>query len=118
MTKKNGELAREYIQAADYIIFPISSDSPWQQDEAKELRDLLQPQSNADVDHDVFYQEIKKIIDDKKPVIVILNRKQNYDEKTMQRVADKVYDNLEKVQLTREDIGKKLTVCTVNARAR
>lgn len=41
MTKENGDLAKEYIQAADYIIYPTSSDSPLQQDETNQLKELF-----------------------------------------------------------------------------
>jgi len=41
MTKENGDLAKEYIQAADYIIYPTSSDSPLQQDETSQLKELF-----------------------------------------------------------------------------
>ncbi len=41
MTKENGDLAKEYIQAADYIIYPTSSDSPLQKDETNQLEELF-----------------------------------------------------------------------------
>ena len=41
MVKENGDLAKEYIQSADYIIYPTSSDSPLQQDEKKQLKELF-----------------------------------------------------------------------------
>jgi len=42
MVKENGDLAKEYIQSADYIIYPTSSDSPLQQDETKQLEELFE----------------------------------------------------------------------------
>ncbi|MCX6075662.1 MAG: dynamin family protein [Campylobacterales bacterium] len=42
MVKENGELAKAYIQSADYIIYPTSSDSPLQQDETKQLKELFE----------------------------------------------------------------------------
>lgn len=42
MVKENGELAKEYIQSADYIIYPTSSDSPLQQDEISQLKELFE----------------------------------------------------------------------------
>lgn len=42
MTKKNGELAEKHIGAADYIIFPTSSQSPMQNDEIEQLKKLTQ----------------------------------------------------------------------------
>lgn len=41
MTKENEELAKKYIDAADFIIFPTSSDSPLQEDEINELKNLF-----------------------------------------------------------------------------
>lgn len=41
MNKENGELAKQYINAADFIIFPTSSDSPMQRTEMKEIRELI-----------------------------------------------------------------------------
>ena len=42
MVKENGELAKEYIQSADYIIYPTSSDSPLQLDEREQLKELFE----------------------------------------------------------------------------
>lgn len=42
MTIENGELAKEYIQSADYIIYPTSSDSPLQADEISQLKELFE----------------------------------------------------------------------------
>ena len=41
MVKENGDLAKEYIQSADYIIYPTSSDSPLQSDEREQLKELF-----------------------------------------------------------------------------
>ncbi len=42
MVEENGELAKEYIQSADYIIYPTSSDSPLQADEILQLKELFE----------------------------------------------------------------------------
>jgi len=42
MTPENGELAKEYIEAADYIIYPTSSDSPLQRDEKEQIKELFE----------------------------------------------------------------------------
>lgn len=42
MVEENGELAKEYIQSADYIIYPTSSDSPLQYDEISQLQELFE----------------------------------------------------------------------------
>lgn len=41
MTKQNGDLAKQYIQSADYIIYPTSSNSPLQQDEIAQINELF-----------------------------------------------------------------------------
>ena len=42
MVEENGELAKEYIQSADYIIYPTNSSSPLQQDEKAQLKELFE----------------------------------------------------------------------------
>ncbi len=42
MVKENGELAKEYIQSADYIMYTTSSDSPLQLDEREQLKELFE----------------------------------------------------------------------------
>ena len=49
MTPENGELAKKYIQAADYIIYPTSSDSAMQQDEIKQLKELFEQNKKVTV---------------------------------------------------------------------
>ncbi|RAX54435.1 hypothetical protein CCY99_03550 [Helicobacter sp. 16-1353] len=41
LTKENGALAREYIENADYIIYPTSSTSPLQKDEQDNIKELF-----------------------------------------------------------------------------
>ncbi len=42
MVKENGDLAKEYMQSADYIIYPLSSDAPEQIDDLKVISKLAQ----------------------------------------------------------------------------
>ncbi len=42
MVEENGVLAKKYIQSADYIIYPTSSDSPLQADEIFQLQELFE----------------------------------------------------------------------------
>jgi len=42
MTPENGKLAKEYIQSADYIIYPTSSDAYLQADEIFQLQELFE----------------------------------------------------------------------------
>lgn len=41
LTPENGALARKYIEAADYVVFPTASDSYMQSDEMTQLKELL-----------------------------------------------------------------------------
>lgn len=41
MTAENGDLAKQYIDAADFIIFPTSSDAPAQNDELEQIKELV-----------------------------------------------------------------------------
>ena len=47
MTVENGELAKEYIQAADYILYPSSSGAPFQRDEIEELGKIFDMNKKA-----------------------------------------------------------------------
>ncbi|ECP9362559.1 TPA: 50S ribosome-binding GTPase [Campylobacter jejuni] len=47
MTKENGDLTKKYIEAADYIIFPTSSDAPLQNDEIEQIRNLVNSGKNS-----------------------------------------------------------------------
>jgi len=49
MTPENGELAKEYIEAADYIIYPTSSDSPLQKDEKEQIKELFEQNKKVTV---------------------------------------------------------------------
>jgi len=41
MVEENGQLAEKYINNADYVIYPTSSDSPLQADEVSQLQELF-----------------------------------------------------------------------------
>ncbi|MDQ6961954.1 MAG: dynamin family protein [Mariprofundaceae bacterium] len=41
MVEENGQLAKAYINHADYVIYPTSSDSPLQADEVSQLQELF-----------------------------------------------------------------------------
>jgi hypothetical protein len=42
MVKENGELAKKYIQNADYIIYPTSSSDPFTNDDVLQLKELFE----------------------------------------------------------------------------
>lgn len=48
-TEVNGELAKEYIDAADYVIYPSSSGAPFQMDEVEELGRIFNMNKKATV---------------------------------------------------------------------
>jgi hypothetical protein len=49
MVKENGDLAKEYIKSADYIIYPTSSDSPLQLDEREQLKELFEQNKKVSI---------------------------------------------------------------------
>jgi hypothetical protein len=49
MTPENGKLAKKYIEAADYIIYPTSSDSPLQKDEQEQIKELFEQNKKVTV---------------------------------------------------------------------
>lgn len=49
MVKENGDLAKEYIQSADYIVYPTSSDSPLQLDEREQLKELFEQNKKVSI---------------------------------------------------------------------
>ncbi|RDU62214.1 GTPase [Helicobacter sp. MIT 14-3879] len=71
--------------------------------------------SNDNVESDFVYKEIKTIIDDNKPIIIVLNKKQDCSEEELWLLQEKIYDNLVKLGLTKEDTQKQVSVYTVNA---
>lgn len=42
MVKENGDLAKEYIQSADYVIYPTSSDAAFDMSEQNQLKELFE----------------------------------------------------------------------------
>jgi len=49
MTQENGELAKEYIQSADYIIYPLFSDAPAEADAIFPIQELLKQNKKVTV---------------------------------------------------------------------
>jgi len=49
MVEANGELAKKYIQSADYIIYPTSSDAPMQQDEIAQIQELFEQKKQVTI---------------------------------------------------------------------
>lgn len=72
LTKENGNLAREYITAADYVILPTSSESPFQKDEIESLK------------------ELKKL---NKKVYVIITKSDRFEEDEENGEIIKIYQN-------------------------
>ena len=49
MTKDNGDLAKEYIESADFIIYPISSDAPGRATDIKEISELFEKNKQVSI---------------------------------------------------------------------
>ena len=95
MVEENGELAKEYIQSADYIIYPTNSSSPLQQDEKAQLKELFAQNKKVticitksdDTEEDELNGEI---------VRVLSNKSKADREKQEQWVKDEIDDILGK----------------------
>ena len=73
MVEENGTLAKEYIQSADYIIYPTNSSSPLQQDEKAQLKELFEQNKKVticitksdDTEEDELDGEIVRVLSNK-----------------------------------------------------
>ncbi|RDU67452.1 hypothetical protein CQA53_00005 [Helicobacter didelphidarum] len=70
--------------------------------------------SNASgVDEKITYDKIKQIVDDKKPVIMVLNKKQDASDEELKAQEDAIYANLEKYNIDKN----KCSLKTINAQS-
>ncbi|AJC89942.1 GTPase [Campylobacter subantarcticus] len=81
----------------------------------KQCELILFVMSNENVEQTFLYEKIKKIIDDKKSAIIILNKKQNVSDEDDIKQREVIYLNLEKFGFDKEDAKEKISVYSVNA---
>ncbi|MEA1955891.1 MAG: dynamin family protein [Campylobacterota bacterium] len=94
MVEENGELAKEYIQSADYIIYPTNSSSPLQQDEKAQLKELFEQNKKVTIcitkSDDIEEDEV-----DGKLVKILANKPKSNRDKQEQWVKDELNDILD-----------------------
>ena len=71
---------------------------------------------DSNVEDSKAYEELRKILGDGKPLILVLNNKQDYSEGELEELRNKIYINLEiKYGFKKDDIRDRMTVLIVNA---
>lgn len=85
------------------------------EDHYKQCELVLFVMSNENVENDFIYTKIKKMLDDNKASIVILNKKQICTEEEEAILINKIYLNLVKMGFKEEDVKNKISVYSVNA---
>lgn len=105
MTKENGDLAKKYIEAADYIIFPTSSDAPLQNDEIEQIRNLVNSGKNSCIrllitksDQTTEDEEEGKII------TITLNKSEENRKKQEEDIFNRIKETIPNLQLDKEEI--------------
>lgn len=81
----------------------------------KQCELILFVMSNENVEQTFLYEKIKRIIDDEKSAIIILNKKQNVSNEDDIKQREQIYLNLEKFGFNKEDAKEKISVYSVNA---
>ena len=79
MTKENGDLAKEYIESADFIIYPISSDAPGRATDIKEILELFKKNKPVSILITKSDKTIRKVVNGK--VVGVLQNKSSEDRK-------------------------------------
>lgn len=81
--QKHEEITQEHYKKCEIIIFVMNG---------------------GDLESEINYEVIKKVVDDKKPVLIVLNQKQGVSEEEEKLQTDKIYHNLEKCAISDEEI--------------
>ncbi|MBU1669451.1 dynamin family protein [bacterium] len=119
MVEENGELAREYIQSADYIIYPTSSDSPLQADEIKQLKKLFKQNKKVTIcitksdKHERRKDANGKYIKENGKIATFLVNK-SLDNRTQQE--NYVKEEIEKVNKNQSLLGDIVSISTHTAK--
>ena len=108
-------------QHGDYIIYDTPGlNAPIEHEEVtkkhyEKCELVIFVMSNDNVDNEKAFKEIKTITDDKKPVLIVVNQKQEHNKEQKQEVEKQFYKNLEKIGYTEQDAENKIAVYTINA---
>jgi len=73
MTAVNGVLAKEYIESADLVVYPVSSDAPGRTTDTKEILELFDKNKTVNVIITKSDKTTKKVIDGK--IVKVLDNK-------------------------------------------
>lgn len=114
MTKENGDLARKYIEAADFVVFPTSSDSPMQNDEINQIQELTNS-LNKSISIIITKSDIQDYKRDSNGKIVIENgdivkEPKNKTAENRQRQNQDVYDRLQASKLGNFLVGEIISI--------
>lgn len=111
MNEENGKLAKSYIEAADFIVFPTSSDSPLQLDEIAQIKDLVKTLNKK-----VFMVITKSDIGTKDQVgdkLVTIFK--NKDEATRKTQEEDVLKRLQENNINSNNLSDKILSISVKA---
>jgi len=119
MVEENGELAKEYIQSADYIIYPTSSDSPLQSDEISQLQELFEQNKKVTIcitKSDKFERRkdsnSKYIKENGKIAKFLINK--SFDDRTKQE--NYVREEIEKINKNQSLLGNIISISAHTAK--
>lgn len=92
-----------------------ANDEKITEDHYKHCELVLFVMGSGDIENNFIYTKIKKMLDDNKASIVILNKKQDLTDEEEAVLINKIYDNLVKMGFKEEDAKNKISVYSVNA---
>lgn len=103
MTKENGDLAKKYIEAADYIIFPTSSDAPLQNDEIEQIRNLVNSGKNSCIRLLITKSDQTTEDEEKGKIIIIISNKSKENRKKQEEdIFNRIKEAIPNLQLDEE----------------
>lgn len=74
------------------------------QEHYKKCEVIIFVMSGGDLEGERNYEVIKKVVDDKKPVLIVLNQKQSVSEEEEKLQTSKIYKNLEKLAISKDEV--------------
>ncbi|OBV30166.1 hypothetical protein BKN38_09950 [Helicobacter sp. CLO-3] len=107
LTKANGDLAREYIEAADFVIFPNSSEEPGQDSGMSQMGELLKLGKNISIIL-TKSDEPQRINKDGKITINIINKTNDRREGQEKHVMSRAIEICKNTNAKKEQIDKNI----------
>jgi hypothetical protein len=96
MSPENGELAKEYIESADLIIYPISSDAPGRSTDIDEIVELFTKNKKVNI-LITKSDKTSRTIDNGKIIPIIKNKTKEDRKKQEEYVLNSIKSNLPKI---------------------